>query len=128
MDFISINALIASLVLLLLSVFQIALIAGAPIGKFAWGGMNNILPVKLRVASIVSIVLYILFTIFILSKSGLLPLITSPVLIDVSMWVIAAYFVLGIGLNAISRSKKERMMMTPVVLLLAVNFLVVAIS
>ena len=36
------------------------------------------------------------------------------------MWVIFAYFVLGIGLNAISRSKPERYTMVPVTIVLAV--------
>ena len=32
---------------------------------------------------------------------------------EVAMWVIFAYFVLGIGMNAISRSKPERYTMVP---------------
>ena len=128
MDFIPISALIGVLVLLLLSVFQIALIAGAPIARFAWGGAHNVLPLKLKMASAISIVLYLVFAVFILSKSNLLSIINNPILVDVGMWIITAYFILGIGMNAISRSKPERIVMTPVALLLAVSFLLIAIS
>ena len=37
----------------------------------------------------------------------------------VGMWIVFAYFVLGIPLNAISRSRPERFTMTPVVTVLA---------
>ena len=35
------------------------------------------------------------------------------------MWVVFGYFVLGIGMNAISRSKPERYAMVPVCIVLA---------
>jgi hypothetical protein len=41
---------------------------------------------------------------------------------------ITAYFALGIALNAISRSRPERLVMTPVVLLLAVSCLLIALG
>ena len=44
------------------------------------------------------------------------------------MWVVFAYFVLGIPVNAISRSKPERYAMTPVVTILAVLSLLVALG
>jgi len=46
----------------------------------------------------------------------------------VGMWVVFAYVVLGIPLNAISRSKPERYTMTPVVAVLAVLSLLVALG
>jgi hypothetical protein len=47
---------------------------------------------------------------------------------DVAIWVLAGYFLLGIGLNAVSRSRPERLVMTPVVLALTVCCLVIALD
>ena len=38
----------------------------------------------------------------------------------IAMWVVFAYFALGIVLNAASRSKSERVVMVPVTIVLAV--------
>jgi preprotein translocase subunit SecG len=62
------------------------------------------------------------------SKAGIIAIVPDGAFLTVSMWVLTGYFALGIVLNAISRSKKERMLMTPVVILLTVIFFVVAAS
>lgn len=128
MDSVTFSAIIGISMLFTLSLFQIALIAGAPIARFAWGGSHDILPLKLRVSSGISILLYGLFFVFIVSKAGLIPIISHQVILDVGMWVITGYFILGVVLNALSRSKPERSVMTPVALCLAISYLVVAIS
>jgi hypothetical protein len=120
-------AIIACLILAALAVFQTALIAGQPIGRFAWGGQHDVLPRNLRIGSAVSIVLYALFAIVILERaeqSHLLP----DVIARVGMWVLAAYFALGILMNGISRSKPERNLMTPVCIVLAGLSLLLALS
>lgn len=111
-----------------LSVFQLLLILGKPLGDFAWGGQYTVLPKKFRVASVFSIILYAIFAIFLASKAGIANIITNQSLLSVGVWVIAVYFVLGIFMNAISRSKKERAVMTPVAFLLSVVFLTVALG
>lgn len=120
-------ALAATAILAALAVFQIVLIAGAPIGRFAWGGQHRVLPTKLRIGSAVSIVLYALFAIVILQRADVIDLIPDAVA-RVGIWILAAYFVLGIVMNGISRSKPERNLMTPVSLVLAVLCLLVALS
>ena len=44
------------------------------------------------------------------------------------IWVLTAYFTLGIVLNAASRSRPERLVMTPIVSLLAVCCLLIALA
>lgn len=121
-------ALLGVLILFSLSVFQILLILGKPLGNYAWGGQHEVLPNRLRVGSVFSIMLYIVFSILLVSKAGLVDIIPDGLFLSVAIWVVTGYSVLGIFMNAISRSKKERLLMTPVVLLLAVIFLVVAVS
>lgn len=118
----------ATLVLFCLSLFQIALIAGAPIGRYAWGGSHEVLPTRLRVASAFSIILYVLFSGLILAKAGLLSVPFSESATDVAMWILTGYFFLGVLMNGISRSKPERLLMTPVAAVLAVLFLFVSLS
>jgi hypothetical protein len=125
---VTIFAAIAACVLLVaLAVFQVALIAGAPIGRFAWGGQNDVLPRRTRIGSGVSIVLYAVFAIVILDRAGLVDVVPD-IVATVGIWVLVAYFTLGILLNGISRSKPERYTMTPVTLVLAVLCLLVALG
>jgi hypothetical protein len=121
-------ALCACVILASLAIFQAALAAGAPLGRMAWGGQHNVLPAKLRVGSAVSIVLYAVFGYVALAKAGLLPLLGNGTVTAVATWVLTAYFALGVLMNAISRSKAERAVMTPVVSVLAVAYLVLAVN
>ena len=121
-------AAIALVVILsLLAVFQLALALGAPLGRFAWGGQHRVLPGRLRIGSLVSIVIYAIIAVLALDRVGLIDVVPD-VVSTVGMWVVFAYFVIGIPLNAISRSKPERYVMTPVVTILAVLSLLVALS
>jgi hypothetical protein len=122
-----IAAWLAVAMLAALAVFQAALVAGAPLGHFAWGGQNRVLPRNLRIGSVVSIVLYAAFAVIILQRAGVVAVLPAPVA-DIGIWVIAGYSVLGIPLNAISRSLPERFTMTPVVTLLFVLVLTVAMG
>lgn len=128
MDIPALSALTAVCILAALSVFQIALIAGAPIAKYAWGGSHDILPTRLRVSSAISIFLYLTFAVFILSKSNIVNVINNPAIVNGGIWVITGYFILGVALNALSRSKAERSVMTPVALVLAIAYLIVSLS
>ena len=110
-----------------LAVFQAALIAGARLGHFAWGGQHRVLPRNLRIGSIVSIVLYAFFAAIILQRAGVIAFLPAPVA-DVGIWVVAAYLALGIPLNAISRSLPERLTMTPVVIVLFALVVTVAMG
>ncbi|GAB3998492.1 hypothetical protein GCM10029992_24460 [Glycomyces albus] len=119
---------IAGVVLLAgLAVIQVALAAGAPLGRFAWGGQHNVLPRHLRVGSVVAIAIYAVFALFLLSMAGMVSVIGDP-LLTIGMWVILAYLVLGTGLNLLSRSKSERALMTPISAAIGVAFLVVILT
>ncbi len=118
-------ALAFTIVLALLAVFQLALALGAPMGRFAWGGQHRVLPRRLRIGSAVSIALYALFAIVAWDRVGAIDL-APDVFSQVAMWVIFAYSVVGIVMNAISRSRAERFTMVPVTIVLAVLSFVIA--
>ena len=111
-----------------LTVFQAALIIGAPLGQFAWGGQDRVLPVRKRLGSVISIGLYLVFLVVVVQRAGLAEVIPWPAVVDVAIWVLVAYFVLGIGLNSVSKSKPERWTMAPLCAVLAALTLIVALS
>ena len=121
-------AIAACALLAVLAVFQAALIAGAPLGRFAWGGRHDVLPAKLRIGSATSIALYVLIAYVALAKAGVVPPLVSEGFTDVACWVLTGYFALGIVLNGISRSKPERLVMTPTVVVLTALYLVLSLN
>lgn len=123
-----IATLLAVFILSLLSLFQLSLAFGAPLGQYAWGGKHKVLPPSLRVGSALSLLVYLVITICLLSKSGIYQIIQQGTFLNILVWVIFVYLVLGIFMNAISRSKRERYTMTPIVILLASCALTVALA
>jgi hypothetical protein len=117
---IELAAVVVLVLLAGLAVFQVALVAGAPLGRFAWGGQTEVLPRTLRAGSAVSVVLYAVIA-WLVWRAVAMPA-------DGWIWVITAYFAVGIVLNAVSRSRPERLVMTPVVVLLAVSCLLIALG
>ena len=118
-------ALVGVALLGCLSVFQAFLVAGAPLGRFAWGGRHTVLPQGLRIGSAASVAVYGIVALLMLQAADAHALLPGGV-VDVAMWVLTAYFALGILLNAVSRSRPERLVMTPVVLVLTGVCLVLA--
>jgi len=79
----------------------------------------------LRVGSLISICLYALFAVIILESAGVTSVVAADRISDVSIRVLTCYFLLGTLVNAVSRSKPERVVMTPVALTLSVLCLLV---
>ena len=116
-----------TVVLVALAFFQLALVFGAPLGRFAWGGAHRVLPARLRVGSAVSVLIYALIDVIAWDRVGAIDVFPAP-FSEVAMWVIFGYFVLGIVMNAISRSKPERNLMMPVSIVLAVLSFLIAMG
>ena len=121
-------AVLMCVVLLALIGFQIALAAGAPLGRFAWGGQHpGTLPRRLRIASAVSTLVYVGIGLVALSRVGALTLVAPPVAALLA-WLIFGYLCLGVVMNAASRSRGERAVMTPIAAVMAACALGVALS
>jgi hypothetical protein len=120
-------AYVACAVLAALALFQLALIAGAPLGRFAWGGQDQVLPARRKAGSAVSIVLYVVFVLVILQSVGLITLLPA-VVAQVATWVVAAVFFASFVMNGISRSPSERAVMAPVSLALAAICVFLAVA
>ncbi len=110
-----------------LALFQVALAAGAPWGRFAWGGAHEKLPAGFRIGSLVSLLVYGTCAAIILDRAGLVEAVSDDVS-RTGAFVVAGFMSLGVAMNAISRSKPERFTMTPVALVLAGTAWVVALG
>lgn len=110
-----------------LSVLQLLVASGRPYGRLVWGGQHEVLPFRLRVGSVVSVVLYAGFCALLLSRAGVLPGGGTGAVV-VGTWALVGYLALGVLVNGISRSRPERFVMTPLTLVLAACALVVALD
>jgi hypothetical protein len=122
----SFAAVLATLVLAGLASLQALVAAGRPYGRLVWGGQHETLPPRLRVGSAMAIVIYAVIAWVLLARAEMFG--PSRPFTGITTWVIFGYFTLGIALNAISRSRAERLVMTPACVALAACSLTVALS
>jgi hypothetical protein len=124
----TIAALVVALAVLIgLSVMQILIICGLPVGEYAWGGQHRVATPRLRLLAVVAIALYVGFSLLLMSRSSVLAG-GSTRMVVVATWVLFAYCAVSIALNAASRSRRERIVQTPVSILLTLSVLVVAMA
>ena len=128
MDNGQVAAIVAVVVLGVVTIFQLALALGVPWGAAAWGGSHpGVLPGRLRVASaVVGLVVYPLIALLILATAGLIN-VDVPGSGPTAMWILTGFFTLGTIANFASRSKVERIW-GPVNLVLAISTAVIAVN
>jgi hypothetical protein len=124
----AVAAPVAAVVLALLICFQLLLGAGLPLGRAAWGGRHRVLPRNLRWASLGAAGVLCLGVWIVLSWAGLVTTGAESSSVRLATRAFAGYLSLNTVGNLLSRSPVERSVMTPVSALLAVCFVVVALS
>jgi len=122
-----IAAIIAVVIFAVISVFQLLLALGLPLGKLAYGGKYEKLPTNMRIMSLVAIGIFALGSISVLERAGIITIFNNPIFVLVVVWVIAVYLAFNTLLNAISKSKQEELIMTPLSLILTICCFIVAI-
>ncbi len=121
-----ITAWIGSLLLALVLILYVLLVLGLPLGEYAMGGKYTVLPPQMRVATAISAVIQ-LFAILVLLQLGEILSIGLPENIAKGVgYFFGAYLILNTFINAVSKSKKERLVMTPLSAIAAFCFLYTA--
>ena len=109
-------------------VMSILLICGLPLGEFSMGGRFwKVWPPKVRVVAISQLLTQCFALYIILAGGAILPYFINLTVTRVICYVFAAFFLGNTVMNAISPSKKEKFVMTPMSLAAFVCFLITAI-
>lgn len=125
----NISSIILIVTFCCVALFQLALVLGAPMGEYAFGGQNpGKLPVGFRVASAISILVYLGIAGHELAQLGVLPKALPANLNAIANWAVFGVSILSLLMNSISRSAKERKLWVPVALLMSVASLLVALG
>ncbi|HEY4268944.1 MAG TPA: hypothetical protein VGM94_12210 [Galbitalea sp.] len=120
-------ALVVCGILGLLALLQVALIAGAPLGQFAWGGRHRVLPAQQRFTAVVAILVYAVFALVVLNAVDVVS-IFGTIAGRIAVYVLVAVFFGGFVMSAASGSTRERAAMTPTFIVLAALTLFVAVT
>lgn len=99
---------------------------GLPLGEFTMGGQHKILPKKLRVVAVISVAIQIFAMIIILQAGGFISLWWSFKVTKYICFFFAAYLSLNTIMNMLSKSRKEKYVMTPISLIAGICFWITA--
>ena len=99
---------------------------GLPFGEFTMGGQHKILPKNLRVAAVISVAIQFFTMIIILQAGDFISLWFSFKVTKYICFFFAAYLSLNTIMNMISKSRKERFVMTPLSLIAGICFWITA--
>ena len=105
-----------------LSLFQLLLVLGLPLGHMAWGGAHSVLSTPRRIASLVSAGLVALFAVALGQAGGVLPAWFPAWLFPGILWAGLALFALSLLGNAVSQSPAERLHGVPLSLVIVAAF------
>jgi hypothetical protein len=104
------------------ALFQLALVFGAPMGEYAYGGqMPGKLPIAYRIASSISFLLTLGIAGHYLAQLGVVPKLLSEDLNQWVNWGLIGFAAAAAVMNNITRSKKEKRLWgsTTIVMLIA---------
>jgi hypothetical protein len=121
-------AIILCVLFTLMSIFQLLLAFGLPLGRAAYGGKHETLPKNLRIMSLIAVGIFVFGIFIVLERAGLITIFNNPLLTAIVVWILAIYSTLNVLMNAVSKSQLEKRIMTPISLIIAVCCYIVAIA
>ena len=108
-------------------ILSVLIICGLPLGELTMGGQYKVFPKKLRLVLVTQLILQIFFVIVILQMGDFFPLWFSKKVTKIICIVMAVYLSLNTVMNFVSKSKKEKCIMTPLSFVAAVCFWITAL-
>ena len=124
----SIAANVATVLFAIVIVLQLLLALGILPVTMAWGGTQTELTPLLRLAGVAAAIILALFAYIIRRRAGLIGDAPPSRAIKIMSWLITAFMVLNTLGNLTSQSTAEKIVFTPITVLLAISCFVVSIS
>lgn len=109
-------------------ILSILIICGLPLGELTMGGQYKVFPKKLRIVLVAQLILQVFFVLIILQMGEFIPLWFSYNVTKIIGIVMAIYLSLNTVMNLISKSKKEKYIMTPLSFVTAICFWITALQ
>ena len=120
-------AIIGACLFSIVIILSVLLICGLPLGELTMGGHYRVFPKKLRIVLIIQLFIQMFFVVIILQMGGIIPLWFSDNVTRIICIIMAVYLSLNTVMNFISKSKKEKYIMTPLSFASAICFWITAI-
>lgn len=98
-------------------IFQILLALGLPLGEYAYGGQNKVLPKKLRISCIAAVLILVFMGLVFLQKSTVIDLPYKILNSNILLGIFSFYLLFNTILNFLSKSKKEKLVMGPITII-----------
>lgn len=113
---------------LAVALFQLAIVLGAPVGEYAYGGQHQgVLPVRFRVTSVFSMLIMLAVAGHYMAQLG----VFSPLLDEagnaIANWGFVAFFALSALMNNISKSEKEKRVFGSITIAMLLSAILVAL-
>ena len=109
-----------------MAILQLSLTFGAPLGEYVLGGQNKVLPPRMRFVSSTFCILFVCIGLMYLQRGNVIDLGFSPLLVNIVITINTVFLAYAIISNAIiTKSKKERYLMTPISVVQFVNSIIV---
>ena len=120
-------AIIGASIFSIVIVLSFLIICDLPLGELTMGGQYKVFPNKLRIILMIQLILQMFFLDIILQMGGFMPLWFSDNATKIICIVMALYLSFNTVMNFISKSKKEKYVMTPLSAISAVCFWMTAL-
>ena len=121
-------AIIGAAAFSIVIVLSFLIICGLPLGELTMGGQYRVFPKKLRILLVTQLILQIFYVIVVLQMGGWISLWFSAYVTKIICIVMAVYLSLNTLMNLVSKSKKEKYIMTPLSFISAICFWITALK
>jgi hypothetical protein len=109
------------------ALFQLALVLGAPMGEYAFGGQSPKLPAQYRFSSAVSFLVMLAICGHYIAQLGWLAPLLEPDLNAIINWVLVGFFTLSAVVNNLTKSEKEKRLWGGVTIAMLLSSIIVAV-
>ena len=109
-----------------IAIMTVLVACGLPLGEFTMGGQHKTLPKKFRIVAVFSFAVQVFAMVIVLQAGGFISLWLSFKATKYICFFFAVYLSLNTIMNMISKSRKEKYVMTPLSLIAGFCFWITA--